>query len=218
MQPVGQLDDDHADVLRHGEKHLAQAFDFLLFLGDKIEPGQLGNAIDQHGDLRAEFLLDGFNGDVLNVFHAVVQQPGGNRRRVQHQIGEDQGNRVRMVKIGLAGFALLVLVRGFGKIVGLLHERHVFVGVIAPDRIDQLAKLFITSRTGTAVHAVHSIHLHRVGNQIAHAHIQFGRLHINFHTGGHGEPPGVFQADQPQFPKQYHGREGSGARLAACLR
>ena len=33
VQSVGQLDQDNADILRHGEEHLAQVLELLLLLG-----------------------------------------------------------------------------------------------------------------------------------------------------------------------------------------
>ena len=56
MQPVGELDENDADVARHRQQHLAEIFRLRLFLRLKLDAGDLGNAVDQTGDVGAEFL------------------------------------------------------------------------------------------------------------------------------------------------------------------
>ena len=41
MQAVGELDDDDANILGHGEEHLAEAFRLSFFIGRKFELVQL---------------------------------------------------------------------------------------------------------------------------------------------------------------------------------
>ena len=47
VQPVGELDEDDADVLRHGQEHLADVLGLLLLVGPGAELGQLGDAVDE---------------------------------------------------------------------------------------------------------------------------------------------------------------------------
>ena len=63
VQAVGQFDQDDADVIDHGQHHLAQVFCLLLFAGGEIDFADLGNALDDVGDLLAEFLADVDDGD-----------------------------------------------------------------------------------------------------------------------------------------------------------
>ena len=57
MQPVGQLDDQDADILAHRQHQLAEILRLLGAVRLQFQPGQLGDAIDQPGDFRAESLL-----------------------------------------------------------------------------------------------------------------------------------------------------------------
>jgi hypothetical protein len=91
VQPVGQLHQQHPHVLRHGQQQLPQVLGLRRFLGHEIELGDLGQPVHQRGDLGSELLLDllmrGFR-----VFHRVMQQRGGNRRRVELHLGQDRGH------------------------------------------------------------------------------------------------------------------------------
>ena len=63
VQAVGQLDEDDADVVHHGQHHLAQVFGLLLFARGEIDLADFGDAFDDVRDLLAEFLADVNNGD-----------------------------------------------------------------------------------------------------------------------------------------------------------
>src|SRR3990170_2231962 len=72
VQAVGQLDEHHADVLRHGQQHLAQVLGqrdsvFIFRLADEalllldngpLDSAQLGNTVNQPGDLCPELRVD----------------------------------------------------------------------------------------------------------------------------------------------------------------
>ena len=47
VQPVGELDEHHADVFGHGQEHLADVLRLLLLVGSGAELGQLGDAVDE---------------------------------------------------------------------------------------------------------------------------------------------------------------------------
>ena len=49
MQAVGKLNDNDADVLGHGEEHLAQREGLLLVHAIDFDVGELGHAIDELG-------------------------------------------------------------------------------------------------------------------------------------------------------------------------
>ena len=51
---VGELDQDDADVARHGEDHLAEVLRLLLLAAAEADLADLGDAVDQLGDLVAE--------------------------------------------------------------------------------------------------------------------------------------------------------------------
>ena len=116
VQAVGQLDDDNADVLGHRHEHLAQVFDLRVFLRLVRDARQLGDALDQLGDLGPEFCGDLVAGND-GVFDHVVQDRGGDRRLIHFHVGEDSGDGDRVLDVGLARGALLAFVGGVGQIV-----------------------------------------------------------------------------------------------------
>ncbi len=46
VQPVGELDQQHADVVGHGEQEFAQIFRRALVLALRLDLGELGDAVD----------------------------------------------------------------------------------------------------------------------------------------------------------------------------
>ncbi len=93
MQPVGQFDQNHAEIRSHCQERFSQIFRFAVtgFAAvHAINPGrqrfQLGHAINQFGDFGAELPLDVYQGDA-GIFNHVMQQPGGNRDGIQAEIG-----------------------------------------------------------------------------------------------------------------------------------
>ena len=130
VQPVGQLDDHHADVLGHGQNHLAQAFGLLLLPVGKVQLVQLGHAVHQLGHLVAELLPDGVQRDAGAVLHGVVQETGGNGGCVDHQVGEDAGHGHRMDEVGLAALAHLPGVGLLGEFIRFFHQKIAVAGVL----------------------------------------------------------------------------------------
>ena len=63
VQPVGELDQQHAGVVGDGEQQLAEILGLLGVLGDEVELAELGQAVDQPADLLAERLVDLLAGD-----------------------------------------------------------------------------------------------------------------------------------------------------------
>src|SRR6202043_3548203 len=81
VQAVGEFDEHHADVIDHGQHHLAQVFGLGFFAGGEVNLADLGNAFDDVCDLLAEFLANVDDGDG-GVFDGVVQKSGGDGDRV----------------------------------------------------------------------------------------------------------------------------------------
>jgi hypothetical protein len=85
---IGELHQNHADVLRHRDDHLAEVLRLLLLLrerGRSGEFGELGHPIHQLSDFRAEQLGKLFDGG-QGVLDRVVEQPGDDRRLVQLEL------------------------------------------------------------------------------------------------------------------------------------
>ena len=87
MEPVGELDEDDADVLGHGQEHLADVLGLLLLVGAGAELGQLGDAVHEVRHLGAEALLDGLE-RVLGVLGHVVEQRRLDRDRIEPELRE----------------------------------------------------------------------------------------------------------------------------------
>ena len=116
MQAVGELDEDNADVLCHGEEHLAQILELLLLLG-VAQHSQSGNTVHQLRDRRAELVFD-FLVAELGVLDAVMQEGGADGVGIETHLDHDLRDRDRMDDIRLAVAALLPLMGGGGALVG----------------------------------------------------------------------------------------------------
>ena len=63
VQAVRQFDQHDANVVHHGQHHLAQVFGLLLLARGEVDLADLGDAFDDVRDLFAEFLADVNNRD-----------------------------------------------------------------------------------------------------------------------------------------------------------
>ena len=124
MQPVGELDEDDADILRHRQQHLAEALCLRVLARLELDLVELGHAVDHVGDGLSERRFDLGLGD-LGVLHHVVEESGGEALRVESPLRQDAGDRQRMGDVGFAGLAELALVRVFGKCERALDQRYV---------------------------------------------------------------------------------------------
>ena len=139
VQAVGQLDEHHADVIHHGQHHLAQVLGLLLFAGGEIDGADLGDALDDVRHLLAEFLAD-IDDRHRGIFHGVMQQPGGDGDRVHLHLGQNQRHFQGMDQVGLAGGAALSGMVFLGKLVGFADEFEIVVGPVGPHSAHQLAE------------------------------------------------------------------------------
>ena len=137
MQAIGELHEDHADVVDHRQQHLAEVLRLALFGRRERDRADLGDAFDDVRDVFAERLADLFRGGE-RVFDDVVQQAGGNADGVELHVGEDVGDLERMDEVGLARMAHLSLVLQGRKHVGPAEQLEVRVGAVALDLIQQI--------------------------------------------------------------------------------
>ena len=146
VQAVGELDQDHAHVLRHRDDHLAVVLSLRLLAALELNPRQLGDALDELRDLVAELgshLLD----VRVGVLDDVVQERRSDRLLVQPQLGTDLRGAPRMVDELLAGAALLSLVCGRGEAEGPREQVAVDVGVVSGDGRDELVDQLLVAFT-----------------------------------------------------------------------
>ena len=124
VQAVGQLDEDDADVVHHGQHHLAHVLGLRFFGGREVDLADLGDALDDVRHLLAELgldLVDGYRG----VLDRVVQQSGGDGRGVELHLGQQVATSADAPgKARLTRAPALCDVRG--EIVGFFDQGQVF--------------------------------------------------------------------------------------------
>ena len=125
MQAVGQLHHDDADVVHHGEQHLADALGLALFARREIQLAQLGNAIDQRATSSPNFFHFVESGG--GVLDYIVEQTGFQAHHVHVHVGQLQGDHERMDHVGLARNALLAEVAGRGELESFAEGGQVFI-------------------------------------------------------------------------------------------
>jgi hypothetical protein len=136
VEPVGQLDEEDADVLAHRQEELAQVFRCALVLGHRLDLGELGHAIDQPGDIGAEQPLNLLDSGE-RVLDRIVKQRGDDGFLIELELGHQPGNLDRVAEVGIAAGALLGAVLLYGVDIGTVEHRLVGFGVIAQDPLDQ---------------------------------------------------------------------------------
>ena len=126
VEAVGELDDDDAHVLSHGDEHLAQVLGLhraversrvRRVLGDAL---QLGGAVDELGDIDAEAALEFLVRDAA-VFLDIVQERRRDGDGIELKVGDGEGSIERMDDVGVAGFAELVTMALRRELVGLFY-------------------------------------------------------------------------------------------------
>ena len=109
MQPVGQLDDDHPDILGHGQQHFTHILRLLFRTAGIGNVGKLGHAVYKVRHIAAKLFLDILqrNGSVL---HHIVQNAADDGIGIHSQANQDNRNLDRMRDIGIPGRTHLSLV------------------------------------------------------------------------------------------------------------
>ena len=92
VEPVGELDEDDADVLRHGQEHLADVLGLLLLVRQGAELGELGHAVDEARHVGPEALLEVAE-VVVGVLGDVVEQRPRSRPRDRCRARPGSGRR-----------------------------------------------------------------------------------------------------------------------------
>ena len=113
----------------------------------RLQPLDLGQAIDDGADLGAEQLVDLGAGRV-GVLDGVVQQRHGDGGVVELEVGEDGGDFERMVEVRVARGALLRAVLLHGVDIGLVEQLLVGVRVVGLHPLDELV---LTHHRGAAL-------------------------------------------------------------------
>ena len=138
VQPIRELDQDHADVFRHREQHLPEVLRLVLRTTRELDLADLGETCDEVPDflskLIAQLLLGG-----QRVLDGVVQESGRDRDRIQAHLRQDLRDRERVGQVGLARQAHLALVNLRRVDVAPLQEARVNAREVLLDSLFDLA-------------------------------------------------------------------------------
>src|SRR3546814_16905044 len=91
VQAVRELDQQHADVLRHGEHQLAEVLRLLALVGLQLELAELGYAVDQPRNVGPAVALDIVEG-CARVIDRIMKKTGDDRRRTALFPGKTSNN------------------------------------------------------------------------------------------------------------------------------
>ncbi len=136
VEPIRELDEEHADIGRNRDQKLAEILGLLSPLRNEVEAFDLGQAVDETADFGAEHLID-FGARRVGILDHVVQQCRRDRRVVEFQIGEDRRDFERMGKIGRARRTLLIAVRLHRVDVSAIEERLVRLRIVFENPLDE---------------------------------------------------------------------------------
>lgn len=136
VEPVGEFDRHHADVVAGGEEHLAEGLG--LGGGAVVDLLQFGDAVDEVADLCAELIADLVQRHV-RVLDGVVEEGGGQGGGLGAEFGEDQRHGEGVGDVRLAALAHLAAVRGLRQQVGAAQRVEVGVGVMGAVGLDDVA-------------------------------------------------------------------------------
>ena len=131
VQFVGQLDEDDAHVLHHGEEHLADGLRVLQRARAAAQDRDLRHPLHEGLHLPAELLAQrGLRG--LGVLQHVVQQRGNDRLRVHVDVHQDRGDAQRVDEEGVPRGALLLTVQA-PRPLGCRANLFLLLGCIHPE-------------------------------------------------------------------------------------
>ena len=115
MQPVCQLDDDHPQVLGHGQEHLPQVLGLHLHLVRHVpDLCQLGNPVHQLRYLFAKLVFKLLQRDV-RILHHIMKDPGADGVAIHVHVDQYQSYLERVNDIRFSGFSPLLLVGRAGQ-------------------------------------------------------------------------------------------------------
>ena len=99
MKTVGELHQDDANVIDHGEEHLANVFGLTSLGGHQIDAADFRGALDDASHIWAEHFRDLLHGN-SGVFDDIVEQGGAKRGDVELHVDQNvsDGERVREVR------------------------------------------------------------------------------------------------------------------------
>ena len=140
VRAVGELHEDHAQVFRHREQHLAEALGLRLGRAVEAQVIDLADAVYEQRDVFAEAALDVAE-RARGVLEHVVQQRGFDRARVEVQPREDFRDGYRVSDVRVAAAPLLALVSLRAVLVRGLDAGHVRARQVRLELPEQAAEI-----------------------------------------------------------------------------
>ena len=137
VEPVGELHQQHADIVAESEQELAKVLRGALILRLRLDLAELGNSVDQAGDVLAEQPLDLFRSRD-RILDRVVKDGGRDRLVVELQVGEDSRDFDRVTEIRIPRRANLRPVSLHREDVGTVDQPFVRIRIVGADFLDQL--------------------------------------------------------------------------------
>jgi hypothetical protein len=136
VQAVGELDQEHPDIVRDREQELAEVLALSGALGDEVEALDLGQPVHERADLRPERPVDLVEGG-RRVLDRVVQHRRRDRGFVELEIRQDGGDLEGMAEEQVARGPLLVAVGHHRIDIRAIEQRLVGRGVVALHPLDE---------------------------------------------------------------------------------
>jgi hypothetical protein len=132
MQTVREFNENDTDVLDHRQQHLSDVFGLLLFVGNRANLRNFGQAIDKQCYFVAEIFANCIEVNE-RVFNNVVKQTGRDRHFVKPHVCQYIGNLKRMYEIRFPGSPCLTLVFPGREEIGSPEQVEIRLRVVAAD-------------------------------------------------------------------------------------
>src|SRR5258708_4418652 len=147
VQAIRKLDDDHANIIDHGQKHFANAFSLARLGSHDVEPADFGDAFHQARDFDTEAFFNSRD-RIFGVLDGVVKKRGGQRGSIETHIRKNVGNFQEMGEIRIARTAELIVMALRGNFIGAAYHPGIFGRAILAELFQQLVQASIELALG----------------------------------------------------------------------
>ena len=134
MQTVSELDDQHANVLRHRDDHFPHGF--RLGALPVLHFVELRHTVNEHSDFITEIRFELVEG-VLSVLDRVVKERCGYGDGSNSQIGQNLSHREWVRDVGLTTLSCLSDVSTLGNPVRALKKVHIRFRVVLANCLEE---------------------------------------------------------------------------------
>ena len=140
MQSVADFDENHSNIVAHGEQEFLEILSLCRSLVSKDSTTDFGESVNDLGNLFAEDIADIFYG-VVGIFHHIVQQGCTDAGRTEsHFLAGYLSHGDRVHDIGFARKTAHSFVRLSGEVEGFGHNIYLFAMSRAEVGVEQMLK------------------------------------------------------------------------------